>query len=368
MVDSECVVIGAGVIGLAIAAKLAQQGREVMVLDAGPAFGTVTSARNSEVIHAGIYYAKDSLKARLCVDGKQQLYAYCRERQIPFQQCGKLIVATEPAQVARLQDIRQRAAANGVRDLELLNRDDASALEPELACEGALLSPSTGIIDSHSFMLSLLGDVENHGGVLVCRTRVKALEYRGLTASHVVYIDDEEASTLSCRLLINAAGHGACCLANSIRPSAGARQLEPLMYKGNYFSLAARSPFSRLVYPVPEQAGLGVHLTIDLAGRARFGPDVEPVEREDYAVDPARAESFYTAIRRYWPGLPDNSLLPDYSGIRPRVILDGQLYPDFCIQGPADHGLPGLINLLGIESPGLTASLAIAEEVAAMAG
>ena len=391
-VDCDCAVIGAGVVGLAIAAKLAQLGREVIILEREADYGSITSARNSEVIHAGIYYAKDSLKARLCVQGKQQLYTYCRERQIPYSQCGKLIVAANTEQLSKLSQIKARASANGVDDMTELTAVQARTLEPQLECTGALLSPSTGIVDSHAFMVSLLGDAENHGAVLVPRTRVVSVRHDMQGAFYELQTRQEEASdelynelhdelhngklhkedeiTLTAKCVINAAGHGACAMANSLlsaneRPPMD-KLMHAVMFKGNYFSLAAPSPFSRLVYPVPEEAGLGVHLTIDLAGRARFGPDVEPVETEDYVVDPQRADRFYAAIRRYWPALPDESLLPDYSGIRPRVRINGELYPDFLIQGPEKHGLPQLVNLLSIESPGLTASLAIADEVIAM--
>jgi len=305
-------------------------------------------------------------------------------------------------QLSRLSQIKARASANGVDDLSELSAAEAQAFEPQLACTGALLSPSTGIVDSHAFMVSLLGDAENHGAVLVTRTRVVSIHYRcegagyalqtlqagaervGATGSaeqigttkagnSVREVDDtQNLVTLTAKYVVNAAGHGACELANSQQSSSqsGSQNgsMEKVMFKGNYFSLAAPSPFSRLVYPVPEEAGLGVHLTIDLAGRARFGPDVESVASEDYEVDPQRAQGFYAAIRRYWPALPDDSLLPDYSGIRPRVRVDGELYSDFLIQGSLQHGLPGLVNLLGIESPGLTASLAIADNVAQMLG
>lgn len=361
-VDCECVVIGAGVVGLAIAAELAQQGREVLLLDAEDSYGSVTSARNSEVIHAGIYYAPDSLKAQYCVQGKQRLYEYCQQRQIPHSQCGKLIVATSPSQYLQLEQIQLRAKANGVHDLTLISAADAQSMEPQLQCVGALLSPSTGIVDSHSFMLSLLGDAQNHGTTLVCGARVGALTYSPVRKCYEISTLGEHAMKLTASLVINSAGHGACALANSVADSSG-NVATPVMFKGNYFSLAGQSPFSRLVYPVPEAAGLGVHLTIDLAGRARFGPDVEPVERECYDVDPQRSESFYSAIRRYWPGLPDNSLQPDYAGIRPRVQFNDTLHSDFYIQGPDSHGLPGLVNLMSIESPGLTASMAIAKAV-----
>lgn len=362
-VDVECVVIGAGVIGLAIAAELSQMGKEVVILDARASYGSVTSARNSEVIHAGIYYRKNSLKARYCVEGKRTLYAYCRQREIPFRQCGKLIVATDDAQCAQLQQIQLRAAANGVKDLVLLSASEAQRLEPDLFCCGALLSPSTGILDSHSFMLSLLGDAENHGAVLATHSYVNSIEYNHEQQHYILDIQGDEPTSLKARQVVNAAGHGACALFQSVQHLLPVSNLQAFMYKGNYFSLSGRSSFSRLIYPVPEKAGLGVHLTLDLAGEARFGPDVEVVEEESYDVDPMRASQFYAAIRKYWPALPDHSLKPDYSGIRPRVFVDGELYSDFLISTEKQHGLPGLVHCLGIESPGLTASLAIAEAV-----
>ena len=365
-VDCEVVVIGAGVVGLAIAAKLSQSGHEVIILEAEPDYGSVTSARNSEVIHAGIYYSNNSLKARYCVQGKHQLYAYCKQRHIPHRNCGKLIVASDDAQLGQLTTICQKAVANGVSDLQLLSAQQAQALEPHLFCTGALLSPSTGIVDSHALMVSLLGDAENHGAVLVCRTRVSHLSYDKRKTCYQLQTHGDEDAMISAQQVVNAAGHGAAALANAVLEDRTAQRFDPVMYKGNYFSLAAASPFSRLVYPVPEKAGLGVHLTIDMAGRARFGPDVEPIETLDHAVNPDRSRQFYAAIRRYWPALPDDALLPDYSGIRPRVRINGELYPDFLIQGPEDHGLPGLVNLMSIESPGLTASLAIADAVSNM--
>ena len=365
-VDCECVVIGAGVVGLAIAAKLSQSGHEVVILEAEPDYGSITSARNSEVIHAGIYYTNNSLKARYCVQGKHQLYAYCKQRQIAHQNCGKLIVATDDTQLGQLTAIRKKAIANGVCDLQLLSATQAQALEPQLSCTGALLSPSTGIVDSHALMVSLLGDAENHGAVLVCRTRVSHVSYDKRKACFQLHTHGDEDAVISARQVVNAAGHGATVLANAVLKNRYAQRFDPVLYKGNYFSLSAASPFSRLVYPVPEKAGLGVHLTIDLAGRARFGPDVEPIEYHDYAVNPDRSRQFYAAIRRYWPALPDNALVPDYSGIRPRVSINSELYPDFLLQGPDDHGLPGLVNLMSIESPGLTASLAIADAVCNM--
>lgn len=364
--DFECVVVGAGVVGLAVAAELARGGMEVLILEAESGFGTVTSARNSEVIHAGIYYRPGSLKALHCVQGKHALYRYCEERFVDHRRCGKLIVATTSEQLSRLAEIRANAAANGVDDLKELDTAAACAMEPELDCCGALFSPSTGIIDSHHFMLSLLGDAENHGATLVNDAVVASAEFDALQRTFRICVDHaDEPLSLTSRYLVNAAGHGACAIASTIRQLPEKLKPQPVYSKGNYFRLNGRAPFSHLVYPVPEQGGLGVHITIDLAGMARFGPDVEPVEAVNYQVDPDRSHSFYAAIRRYWPALADGSLEPDYAGIRPRIMYKGALYDDFLIQDAGEHGLPGLVNLFSIESPGLTASLSIAQAVAA---
>jgi L-2-hydroxyglutarate oxidase LhgO len=361
----ECVVIGAGVIGLAVARRLAQAGREVIVLEAAEGIGTVTSSRNSEVIHAGIYYKADSLMARMCVSGKHALYRYCRDHGIPHRNCGKLIVATTAAETEKLQSIRAHAQANGVGDLKTLTGAEARALEPALNCDAALLSPSTGIIDSHAYMLALRGDAEDSGAACAFHTPL----LRARVVAHGIELDagGEAPMSLKCRLLVNAAGLNAPLLARGI--DGMPIELIPPAYlaKGNYFSCSARAPFSHLIYPVPEPGGLGVHLTLDMAGQARFGPDVEWVDHIDYAVDPARAERFYPAIRRYWPTLPDGALMPSYSGIRPKIVPPAVAAQDFLIQGPADHGVDGLINLFGIESPGLTSSLAIADHVGELA-
>jgi len=365
--DVDAVVVGAGVVGLAVARALALAGREVLVLDAADGIGTETSSRNSEVIHAGIYYPAGSLIARTCVEGKHRLYAFCRDRGVPHSNCGKLIVATNEDEAARLEGIRQRAAANGVPDLRLLTRAEALAMEPALHCVAALHSPSTGILDSHAFMLALQGEAEHSGAVFAFRAPVE----RGRATEDGVGIEvgGAEPMTLRARLLVNSAGLHAPALARRI---AGMPEeaVPPAYYaKGNYFTLAMRSPFSRLIYPVPVPGGLGTHLTIDLGGQARFGPDVEWVDRIEYEVDPRRGESFYAAIRRYWPDLPDGALAPGYSGIRPKIVPPGAAAQDFVVQGTAQHGVPGLVNLFGIESPGLTASLALADHVlAASAG
>ena len=358
----ECVVIGAGVIGLAVARRLAQAGREVIVLEAAEAIGTVTSSRNSEVIHAGIYYPAESLMARMCVSGRRALYEYCRDHGIPHRNCGKLIVATTPKETAKLQSIRAHAEANGVLDMQTLSGDAARAMEPALNCDAALLSPSTGIIDSHAFMLALRGDAEAAGAALAFHTPL----LRAKASAGRIELDagGDAPISLECRLLINAAGLGASAVARSI--DGMPIELIPQAYlaKGNYFSCSARAPFSHLIYPVPEPGGLGVHLTLDMAGQARFGPDVEWVDTIDYAVDPARAERFYPAIRRYWPGLPDGALQPAYAGVRPKISGPGEPAADFRIDDAATHGVRGVLNLFGIESPGLTASLALATEAA----
>ena len=356
----DCVVIGAGVVGLAVARALALQGREVMVLEAAPAIGTGTSSRNSEVIHAGIYYPTGSLKARLCVVGKALLYAYCAERGIDHRRCGKLIVATSAVQAERLSTIARQAGANGVQDLRLLNRREALALEAQLDCVAALLSPSTGIIDSHALMLSLQGDIEAAGGVVVLNCAVT----RAQLADGAIDLFVQDGTVLRATTVVNAAGLQAQALARQFKWLAAQHVPDSHYAKGNYFSLAGRSPFSRLIYPVPEAAGLGVHATLDLGGQVKFGPDVQWVDRpDDLAVDPARGEAFYAEVRKYWPGLPDGALQPSYAGIRPKLHGPGGPSADFVIQGPADHGVAGLVNLFGIESPGLTASLAIGLEV-----
>ena len=361
----DCVVIGAGVVGLAIARRLAQAGREVIVLEEAEGIGTVTSSRNSEIIHAGIYYRANSLMAQMCVSGKHALYQYCRDHGIPHRNCGKLIVATTAQETEKLQSIRAHAEANGVDDLQLLPGEAARALEPALNCDAALLSPSTGIIDSHAYMLALRGDAEDAGAAFAFHAPL--LHARANAGYIEIETGGDAPMTLACSLLINSAGLGAPAVARSIDGMPVALIPSAYLAKGNYFSCSARSPFSRLIYPVPEPGGLGVHLTLDMAGQARFGPDVEWVESIDYTVDPARADRFYPAIRKYWPTLPDGALMPSYSGIRPKIVPPAVATQDFLIQGPRDHGVPGLINLFGIESPGLTSSLAIADHVGGLA-
>lgn len=361
---TDCIVIGAGVIGLAIARNLALLGREVVVLEEADAIGTVTSARNSEVIHAGLYYPQGSLKARLCVRGRAMLYDYLEQRGIPYRRCGKLVVATDEEELSALDGVLAKARANGVDDMVKISAAEARAMEPELHCTGALHSPSTGIFDSHAYMLSLQGDAENHGAVLAFLSRVSG----GTVGGDGITLDVScggDTMTLGCRTLINAAGLGAQGVAGALRGFPQDR-IPPLNFaKGCYFSLAGKAPFERLIYPIPGNDGLGTHYTRDLGGQGRFGPDVEWVDAIDYEVDPARGDSFYAAIRKYWPALADGALSPAYSGIRPKVQNPGESAADFIIQGPAEHGVAGLVNLFGIESPGLTSSLAIADEVAA---
>ena len=357
----DAVVIGAGVVGLAVARELALAGREVVILEAEDAIGTHTSSRNSEVIHAGIYYPQGSLKAAACVAGRHLLYEYCRTHGVPHRRCGKLIVATDPAQVPELQRIREKAHANGATDVVPIRREEAIAMEPELSCVAALHSPSTGIIDSHALMLAYLGDAEARGAMLALRSSVEkgTVKEDGM----VLHVGGAEAMTVKASLVVNSAGLRAPSVAKSLEGYPAALAPRELYAKGNYYSLNRRNPFTRLVYPVPEPGGLGVHVTLDLAGQARFGPDVEWVERISYEVDPGRSARFYAAIRRYWPGLPDDSLSPGYSGIRPKTSGAGEPASDFEIQGPRRHGVPGLVHLFGIESPGLTASLALAQRV-----
>jgi L-2-hydroxyglutarate oxidase LhgO len=359
----DAVVVGAGVVGLAVARALALAGREVLVLEATEAIGTQTSSRNSEVIHAGLYYPQGSLKAQLCVQGKQMLYAYCAERGIAHRRCGKLIVATSPVQVQELQGIIAKAAANGVDDLQLLTREQARALEPALECVAAVLSPSTGIIDSHSLMLALQGDLENAGGMVAFHA---SLDSARITPQGIT-LTTRDGTQLQARTVINAAGVHAPTLARRFEGLNPAHIPGEHYAKGNYFTLMGRAPFTHLVYPVPEAAGLGVHLTLDLGGQAKFGPDVQWVDSpDDLAVDPSRGDGFYAEVRKYWPALADGALQAAYAGIRPKISGPGSPAADFKIEGPGTHGVPGLVNLFGIESPGLTSSLAIAARVSAL--
>jgi L-2-hydroxyglutarate oxidase LhgO len=362
MESVECLVVGAGVIGLAVARGLARAGREVIVVESEGGIGAGVSSRNSEVIHAGIYYPTGLDKTRLCVDGKAMLYAFCQEFGVPHKRCGKLLVAASAAEVDKLAALKAQAEANGVTDLIWLSGKEARALEPALVAERALLSPSTGIIDSYAFMLALRGDAEAHGAMIAFETPI--LTGRAAERGLMVETGGPTPTRISAAHVVNAAGLGAQAVARSIA-GMPADKIPPLhLAKGNYFSLNGRSPFSRLIYPMPTPGGLGVHLTLDLAGHAKFGPDVEWVDAIDYDVDPKRAASFYAAIRTYWPDLPDSALQPGYAGVRPKIARPGGSGTDFLIQTERDHGVAGLINLFGIESPGLTASLAIADWVA----
>lgn len=367
--DLDCVVLGAGVVGLAIARELALAGREVLVAEADAGIGTGTSSRNSEVIHAGIYYPQGSLKAKLCVEGKQLLYAYCAERGIPHKRTGKLIVAATPGQTAQLKQIAEQAQRNGVDDLYQITGAQARELEPALRCDGALVSPSTGIVDSHALMLALQGDAENHGAQCVFHTAFREGHIQD-TGEFVLTFgdngtDNTSAMTLSANTVINATGLSAPAAAHALHGQPAAH-IPPTYYcKGSYFTLSGRAPFSRLIYPMPDEAGLGVHLTLDLGGQAKFGPDTQWVDHENYDIDPDRGDSFYEAVRRYWPDLPDGALSPGYTGIRPKIVGPGQPAADFVIAGPATHGVSNLINLFGIESPGLTACLAISRSALA---
>jgi L-2-hydroxyglutarate oxidase LhgO len=362
MSDIDCLVIGAGVVGLATARALALAGREVVIAEATEGIGTQTSARNSEVIHAGIYYPPGSLKARVCVEGRKLLYRYLGERGLPHKACGKLIVATSAAQRPALETIAARAEASGVTSLRWLDAAGAHALEPEVTCEIALLSPETGVVDSHAFMLSLLGECEAAGGSLALNTPI--LGWRREGDGFRVDFGGDDPATYSVRSIVNSAGHGAPRLLRLLDGFPPQHAPVQSFAKGNYFALLGKQPFSHLVYPIPEAAGLGIHATIDMGGRVKFGPDVEWVESDqDLVVDPTRAERFYAAIRTYWPGLADGALVADYAGIRPKLHGPSEPMPDFRIDGPAVHGVPGLTNLLGIESPGLTSSLAIADIV-----
>lgn len=368
----DAVVVGAGVVGLAVARELAAHGLETVVLEAGPTIGGGISSRNSEVVHAGLYDAPGSLKATLCVEGRRLLGPYCEAHGVAHRRCGKLVVAASEPQVAALRAIEARAIANGVEGLRWLDGAAASALEPALRVAAALHSTATGIVDTHGLMLALQGDLERAGGAVALRARFASAVPRD-DGGHVLRVDGEAPFELGTRLLVNAAGLHAQRVAAAIAglPARHVPALHPA--KGHYFSLAGRSPFARLIYPVPEPGGLGVHLTLDLGGQARFGPDVQWLDdadpdRFDYAVDPARAAAFADGIRRWWPGLPDGALMPAYSGIRPKLQGPGEAVRDFAIDGPATHGRAGLVNLFGIESPGLTASLAIARVAAARLG
>ena len=361
----DCVVIGAGVVGLACARALAIEGREVIILEQADAIGTETSSRHSEVIHAGIYYEPGSLKAKFCVEGKIKMYRFMEERGIPFKKLGKLIVATSEDQISALNKIKQRAEQNGVMDLELLSHNEVIAREPDLRCITALWSPSTGVADSHSYMLGLQGDAESNGAMLAFLAPVESAELQN--DGICLNVGGNDPMQLKAKTVINAAGLHTQKLTHEFKGFP--KEKIPVWHycKGNYYSLSGcKAPFTSLIYPAPEEAGLGVHLTLDLAGQARFGPDVEWIDENNYDVDPKRSDSIYAAVRKYWPGLPDNSLQPGYSGIRPKIQAPGEPATDYVIQGPRDHGINGLINLYAIESPGMTSSLAIGDYIVEM--
>lgn len=368
--EIDTVVVGAGAVGLACAAAIARSGREVIVLERETAIGQGVSSRNSEVIHAGLYYAPGSLKAALCVRGRDLLYALCARHGVAHQRCGKLVVASDEAQIQALDALLARGRANGVR-LYKLTGPEAQALEPALQAVAALHSPDTGIVDSHGFMLAVQGELEAAGGVVAVASALASVVLDAAGGWHALRLQD--GSGLRCRRLVNAAGLSACALAGRMAGLDQARVPTPRFAKGSYFTLAGRSPFRHLIYPAPQDAWLGVHLTLDLGGQARFGPDLEWLDVQDpnaidYRVDPARAAGFEAAVRHYWPGLPDGALLPAYSGVRPKIHGPGEPAPDWRIDGPERHGVPGLVNLFGIESPGLTGALAIGEAVVGRLG
>ncbi|SCA55223.1 conserved hypothetical protein [Candidatus Terasakiella magnetica] len=360
----DAVVIGAGVVGLACARALALTSKEVIIIEADKAIGMGTSSRNSEVIHAGIYYPKDSLKARLCVEGKHMLYEFCDSHGVPYKKLGKLIVASSAEQVEALKAIKRKASDNGVDDLIWLDKEEVLQKEPALKAEAALLSPSTGIIDTHAYMLALQGEAEDHGAILALNSPITGGQIKdGVISLHT---GGDAPMSITADIVINSAGLNAIKLARLIEGFPQSHIPQDYYCKGNYFSLATKAPFSHLIYPVPEKAGLGVHLTLDMGGQARFGPDVEWLDEGDhinYEVAPHRGDKFYEAIRNYWPALKDGDLQADYSGVRPKIQSPDGEAKDFLIQGPKDHGILGFINLFGIESPGLTSSLAIAKEV-----
>ena len=370
MEQVDCVVIGAGVVGLAVAREMALQGRETILLERESAFGTVSSARNSEVIHAGIYYPKDSLKAKLCVEGNRLLYEYCRSHQVANRPYGKLIVAADKTQIDSLQAIFYKAQNNGVPEIKMISEAEAKTLEPNLQCSAAILSSTTGIVDSHGYMLSLLGGFEDAGGMTAYQSPLISAKPIGQNAAggYELEIGGADGMKIHTRLLINCAGISAPAVAQKIEGLPADQIPKSYFAKGNYFSLSGKSPFTHLIYPIPEPGGLGVHLTLDMGGQAKFGPDVEWLDIEaeeqiDYTVNPKRSEGFYEAARRYWPGLKDGALQPDYSGVRAKIVPPNSPAGDFCFNGPLDHGLQGLYNLYGFESPGLTSSLAIAKHL-----
>lgn len=360
----DAVVIGAGVIGLAVARALALQGKEVIVLEQHKTFGQETSSRHSGVIHAGVYYPEKSLKARCCVRGKQMLYDYCREHRVAHQAVGKLIVAQDQSEIAVLRDYTKNAQANGVHDLALLSESEALALEPDIRCAGAILSPSTGIVDSHELMMHFIADIESNRGVIVYDSPVISGSVSS-GSQHQLTLGGVSNTTIRCNTLINSAGLYAPQVAKKINLP---RDLVPDVFfaKGHYYSLQGTAPFKRLIYPLADKASLGIHATPDLDGSVRFGPDVQWLDTVDYRFDESRLPRFVEAIRRYYPAINGNDLSPSYTGIRPKIGGPGDPPRDFVLQGPREHGFSNLVNLYGIESPGLTSSLAIAEAVQSM--
>jgi L-2-hydroxyglutarate oxidase LhgO len=359
----QVLVIGAGVVGLAVARAAARSGHDVIVAEEAGGIGTGVSSRNSEVIHAGLYYPTGSLRARHSTRGRRMLYDFCASHGVPHKKCGKLIVATNEAEVAKIKTIHAQGERNGVEGLELIGGNSARLLEPELFCIAALVSPESGIIDGHAFMLALQGDLEDAGGAIAFATRIERMSPGA--AGWAVGFSGAEAGAFTVDAVVNSAGLGAQALARRTEGYPPERVPPLVLAKGNYFGCLGRPAFSRLIYPTPVDGGLGIHVTLDLAGRMRFGPDVEWIKAPDYDVDPGRAASFYERIRTYWPGLPEGALVPDYAGIRPKLSGPGEPAADFLVDGPADHGLPRLVHLFGIESPGLTAALSLAEEVVA---
>ena len=361
------IVVGAGVVGLACARALALRNIETIVIEQHNGIGQETSSRNSEVIHAGLYYPSNSKKAALCTAGKEELYRFCELHKVPFRRCGKIIVATHESHEEKLEALLAQAHTNGVTDIEQLTAKQARDLEPALQCTSALLSPSTGIIDSHAFMLALLGEAESHGATLALNSRVVngRIDSEGI---ELLIRCGEEELLLGAEIVINSAGLSAPAIASTLQGFPAAHVPRAYFAKGNYYALSGRAPFSRLIYPIPEAGGLGVHLTLDLGGQARFGPDVEWVQTPDYSVSPSRSSAFYAEVRKYWPDLADNALMPGYCGIRPKISGPKEPAADFVIDGPAVHNVGGLVNLFGIESPGLTASLAIANHACSLLG
>jgi L-2-hydroxyglutarate oxidase LhgO len=357
----QVLVIGAGMIGLSVARQAALAGHDVVIAETASAIGTGISSRNSEVIHAGLYYPTGSLRARHCTSGRRMLYDFCVSHNIAHRKCGKLIVATNTAEAAKVAALHAQGRANGVENLEMIDGNAARALEPELVCTAALVSRESGIIDGHGYMLALRGDIEDRGGMIAFGTPVERLTPK--SGRWQVRFGGAEPGMFEVDAVVNSTGLGAQALARQTDNYPAARVPRLVLAKGNYFAYSGRPVFSRLIYPTPVDGGLGTHVTLDLAGRMRFGPDVEWITEENYDVDPSRAQSFYARIRTYWPGLPDGTLVPDYAGIRPKLTGPGEPAADFMIEGPAQHGLPGLVQLFGIESPGLTSSLSLAEDV-----